>query len=192
MTTFDLAAVQSFVADLDARMTPVATTTTTPAPPDRDGMLRDHAALCHEFVEEIRAWGQAVFTGRIGFEEPVEVVFRAEGARLAARAATLQGDMALTEDPILIEDFRENVARLNKFLDQWIRPQLAVSPGPRSWMHITPEMAETIRRRVAELPPLPADWLPDDPDQRARLLALRADRKRSGAAKSLNGDRSGG
>ncbi len=176
MTTFDLVQVQDFVASIDARMGP-----------DLNGArdnhaalataLREHGELCHEFTEKVRAWGQAVFSGRIEFDPEVESVVRAEGARLANRVADLEklGLAAGLADVTLgaMDAFRSAVERMNRLLNHWVRPQLAVGPGPRHWRHVTPEMIEEARRRVAALPPLPADWLPDDPEQRARFQKLR-------------------
>ena len=129
MTTFDLVQVQDFVASLDARLGP-----------DPNGgwdshaalnvALRDHGELCHEFTEEVRAWGRSVFSGRIEFDPLVEAVVRAEGARLAARAADLE-DLGLTagstgETSGALDSFRPAVERMNRLLNHWVRPKLAV------------------------------------------------------------------
>ena len=142
-----------------------------------DAALRDHAELCHEFTETVRAWRQAVFSGRIEFDPEVETVVLAEGARLAARIEDFWNRGAkpgpVTLD--LTDPFAPQppIERLNHSLRHWVRPQLAVGPGPRNWMYLTPEMIEEGRRRIAKLPPLPADWMPDDSEQQARSRKLR-------------------
>ncbi len=168
MTTFDLAQIQEFVASLDARMGP-ALNGVRASQAALDAALATHAALCHEFTEKLREWKRAVFTGRIEFDPEVETVIRAEGARLAARAEDLY-DRGAEREAIDPDPFapRPPIARMNKLLTDWLRPQLAVGPGPRSWMHLTPEMIEVMRRQVAALPPLPADF-PFTEDQRRRL-----------------------
>ena len=176
MTTFDLVQVQDFVASLDARMGPDLDDA-------RDNhaalavALREHGELCHEFTEKVREWGRTVFCGRIELDLAVETVVRAEGARLAARAEDLRrlADQEVVPGAQLGSqcDFQTAVDRMNKLLDHWVRPQLAVGPGPRHWQHVTPEMVAEAQRRIAALPPLPADWRPNDPDQRARFEELR-------------------
>ena len=89
MTTFDLVQVQDFVAGLDARMGR-GLNGAAQEPAALDQLLRDHAELCREFTEKVREWGRAVFGGRIEFDPEVESVVRAEGARLADRAADLE------------------------------------------------------------------------------------------------------
>ena len=161
MTTFDLVEVQNFVADLDARMSH-----------GLDAVLQAHSSLCHEFTEKVREWGRSVFSGRIEFDPEVELVVRAEGARLASRAADLDklglAAGSIAENPEAMDTFRSAVERMNRLLNHWVRPQLAVGPGSRHWRHVTPEMVEEARRRVADLPSLPADW-PFSEEQRREL-----------------------
>ena len=176
MTTFDLVQIQDFVASLDARMGP-ALNGATDSQAALDAALRDHANLCHEFTEQVRAWRQAVFSGRIEFDPEVETVILAEGARLAARAEDLWNrgaqpgpvELKLTN----LSAPQPSIEWMNYLLNPWLRPKLAVGPGPRNWMYLTPEMIEEGRRRIAALPPLPADWMPADPEQRARFRKLR-------------------
>lgn len=176
MTTFDLVRIQDFVASLDARMGPGL----NGARDDHAALaiaLREHGELCREFTEKVREWGRSVFSARVEFDPKVESVFLAEGSRLSARAKDLRGLAASVEtvgaSPDGATGFETEVGRLDHLLKHWIRPQRSVGPGPRSWQHLTPEMVEERRRRIADLPPLPADWVPADPEQRARYLKLR-------------------
>ena len=171
MTTFDLGQIQEFVASLDARMGPGM----NGASENRATLgatLRDHGALCHEFTEKVREWGRTVFSGRIEFDPEVESVVRAEGALLSARAEDLRKlaveAEAAGEGLEARGEFQATVDRMNQLLNHWVRPQLAVGPGPRHWQHVPPEWFEEARRQVAALPPLPADW-PFSEEQRREL-----------------------
>ncbi len=85
MTTFDLAEVQGFAADLNTGM-------------DRcgngegmghftlDEILESYAQICRDFCDQIRRWADAVFTGRSKFDPEVERILREEGSRLYNRA----------------------------------------------------------------------------------------------------------
>ena len=84
MTTFDLAEIRSFTADLGTRM-------------DRcdngegmecaslDASMRHYASLCCEFRENIRSWGREIFAGRLAFDPEVEKVFQTTGTNLYLR-----------------------------------------------------------------------------------------------------------
>jgi len=176
MTTFDLVQIQEFVAHLDSRMGP-GLNGASESHAALATALRDHAELCHEFIEKVLEWRRAIFSGRIDFDPAVESVVRAEGTRLSARAEELQDLVAEAKAANVrlegSDTFQTNVDRMNRLFNPWLRPQLAVGPGPRHWRHVTPEMIEEARRRIEALPPLPADWLPDDPEQRARFQKLR-------------------
>lgn len=169
--TFDLVQVQDFVAGLDARMGDGASR----ADPEQAAAhlaLRDHAGLCHEFTEKVREWGRAVFGGWIEFDPEVELVSRSEGSKLAARAADLQhlGADTVAAGPGFAtqDDFQAAVARMSKLLDHWVRPQLSVGPAARHRRNLSPEVMEEARRRLAALPPLPADF-PFTEEQRRAL-----------------------
>ena len=169
MTIFDLVQVRDYIAELDARMIRDDARASMDAEATvTDADLRRHAALCDEFVAQVRAWCHSIFTGRTAFDPAVESVWLDEGARLSARTRLLtrlapadaRGDEGLIA-------CRAASDRLGRLFNPWLRPQLAVGPGPRSWMHQTPEMIEEGRRRIADLPPLPADWPFTDEQRRA-------------------------
>jgi hypothetical protein len=63
ITTFDLADVRRFTADLDARMDQCDNGEGMECA-NLDGTLRRYAVLCCEFCEEVRQWGQAIFYGQ--------------------------------------------------------------------------------------------------------------------------------
>jgi hypothetical protein len=176
MTTFDLAGVHEFTADIGTRM-------------DRcddgegaecatlDHVLRHYAQLSCEFIEGVRRWGDAVFSGRAKFDPEVERVWKEEGWRLHARAMELLGRGQGTAGSGSILEGRQALQSalwdLDRLLRGWVAPKLAVGPSARR--RLVPGQAATAEelRQVASLPPLPADWEPDEPGQRALFRKIR-------------------
>ena len=70
MTTFDLADVRRFTADLDARMDQCDNGEGMECA-NLDGTLRQYAVLCCEFCEQVRLWGRAIFYGLAAFDPEV-------------------------------------------------------------------------------------------------------------------------
>jgi hypothetical protein len=71
MTTFDLAEVRGFAADLDARMDRCDNGEGTECA-RLDAALRHYVELCCEFREGVREWWREVFSGRVEFDPEVE------------------------------------------------------------------------------------------------------------------------
>jgi hypothetical protein len=176
MTTFDSAEVRGFTADLDARM-------------DRcdngegmecatlDDTLRHYADLSRGFCDQVRRWADAVFAGQVAFDPEVERLWREEGSRLYSRAMEMwkQGQRAdgscfTLEGHLLLQ---AALWELDRLLKGWVTPKRSVSPAARRGLTLDPVAAEEVRRRIASLPPLPADWQPADPRQQALYRKLR-------------------
>jgi hypothetical protein len=178
MTTFDLAEVRTFAASLDARMERCDNGEGMECA-TLDATLRHYAALCCEFREGVRQWGRAVFAGRVAFDPEVERVLRSEGWRLCDRAVELlvSGDRA--EVPCYVLDgqviLRSALWDLYHLLNGWVTPKLSVGPAARQAATLAsdPAAIAEARARIASLPPLPADWQPDDPRQQRRYRRLR-------------------
>ena len=170
MTTFDLVEIRDFVAGIDSRMGPPLNGTRDD-PAALAAARRNHAAICREFVATVREWRRLIFSGRIELDPAVEALVRAEAAQLAARADDLHPPGPSPEapgpPPDDLGEFLAAVEPVRQMVRSWSTPRLAVGPGPRSWMHQTPEMIEEGRRRLATLPPLPADWPFTDEQRRA-------------------------
>ena len=64
MTTFDLAEVRAFTADLDARMNRCDNGEGMECA-NLDGTLRHYAELCCQFSERVRQWGRRSSTGKL-------------------------------------------------------------------------------------------------------------------------------
>jgi hypothetical protein len=168
MTTFDLVEVQGFTADIHARM-------------DRrdngegsecaalEADLRRYAELCREFCNPIRKWGLSVFSGRVEFDPAVEQVLREDGKELYSRAMELwRSSQTLPTTQIHPDeqvDLKDALGELDRLVNRWITPKLAVGPSARLWM--IPGFAATEEEiaRVAALPVLPVDWQSGDPRQ---------------------------
>ncbi len=176
MTKFDLAAVREFAANLDVRMNQCDNGEGTECM-DLDNTLRHYASLCCEFRDGVRQWGQAVFRGRIAFDPEVERVWKDEGTQLYNRACDLLSYGDTAEIPCYVLDgvgaLRSSLLGLHQLLTLWVTPKLAVAPSARQKLEMTPSAVEEAKRRIAALPPLPADWQPTDPTQKMRFKKLR-------------------
>jgi len=176
MTTFDLVEVRGFAADLDARMTRCQNGEGMECA-TLDAALRHHASLCCEFTDKVRLWGREVFAGRVAFDPEVESVWLIEGSRLYTRAMEMCAHSQGAGAPCYILEGQDVLLRalwgLYRLLKGWVTPKLAVGPSARQGLVLDPAAAEEARRRVASLPPLPADWKPDDPQQQAMYRMLR-------------------
>ncbi|MGH7138473.1 MAG: hypothetical protein ACREHD_22205 [Pirellulales bacterium] len=180
MLSFDLAEVRDFAADLGARM-------------DRcdngegmecaslDGTLRHYANLCCEFCERARQWGRAIFAGQAAFDPDVERIWLDEGVRLYRRASELwaygqdlQGECFVLEGGASLGSA---LWRLERLLNDWITPKQAVAPLARLGVTNNPADVEKVQQQINALAPLPADWQPSDPRQRARYKLLRQGRR---------------
>ncbi|HET6573672.1 MAG TPA: hypothetical protein VFG68_08740 [Fimbriiglobus sp.] len=177
MKTFDLAEVRDFAAALGARM-------------DRcdngegmecsslDDTLRHYAALCCEFHDGVRQWGQAVFSGRTPFNPDVERVLKAEAERLYTRAvATLAYGQSAEASCYSLDGqdaLRSALWDLYLLLDNWVTPKLAVGPAARLRPVLDPAEVEDARRRIEALPSLPADWQPGDLGQQKIYRKLKS------------------
>jgi hypothetical protein len=171
MTTCNLAEVRAFTADVDARMDQCdngegvywATI---------DATLKLYAQLCCEFTEGVRHWGREIFAGRLAFDPEVETVWRHKGEALRRRAENwlalgrLDGVQPCYELENL-NALEAALGRLQILLDEWLTPKRALGPGARQGSPLSPAALEEARWRLDALPPLPADWEPDDPWQKA-------------------------
>jgi hypothetical protein len=64
-------------------------------------------------------------------------------------------------------------SELDRLLNRWVTPKLAVGPSATRWKYPYQAATEEEIRQVAALPPLPADWEPIDLDQRERFRGQR-------------------
>ncbi len=176
MTTFDLAEVRGFAADLDARMTQCDNGEGMGCA-NLDDTLRHYATLCCQLREGVRQWGRAVFAGRAAFDPEVERVWQTEGWRLYCRAVGQLAYGQQAEVPCYILDgqavLQSALWDLRQLLGHWVTPGLAVGPSARQKLNLDAAADAEARGRIASLPPLPADWQPTDPTQQMQYRKLR-------------------
>lgn len=177
MTTFDLAEVRAFTADLGARMNKCDNGEGMECA-NLDGTLRHYAVLCCEFCEGVRQWGRAIFYGQAAFDPEVEKLWREEGIELYRRASDLWvygKEMEGVKCFVLDNGAGLGSAlwHLGRLLSAWVTPKLAAAPIARHSITLTPDAKEEAQRRVNALPPLPADWQPTDPYRRHLFEKLR-------------------
>ncbi len=175
MTTFDLAEIRGFAADLGTRM-------------DRcdngegmecaslDDSMRHYASLCCEFRENVRSWGREVFAGRLTFDPEVEKVFQTNGTKLYSRTLETFEFGRRAQTPcydlpgVAILGFA--LRDLYVLMSGWVTPALAVGPSARQGLVLEPDAAAEAMRRIESLPPLPADWQPADLRQQMQYKKL--------------------
>lgn len=176
MTTYDLAEVRFFTADVDARMNRCDNGEGMECA-NLDGTLRQYAILCCEFHEQVRRWGRAIFYGQAAFDPAVENLWLSEGQELFRRASQLwdhgqemEGECFVLESGAALGSA---LWRLERLLNAWVTPRPAVAPLARYGIPMTPAAKEEAQKRIAALPPLAADWQPSNPRGRHLLKKLR-------------------
>lgn len=176
MTTFELNDVRAFADELDADIARCESGEGLECT-SLEMVLEYYAGLCCKYVDAVRAWGRAVFAGRVAFDNEAERILRAEGQRLYSQAAEMTAYSRQAERECYeLEGCRRLEAALwhmQGLLENWVTPKLAVGPTARQGLPLGPAEAEEARRRIAALPPLPADWEPTDPRLRAMHRKLR-------------------
>jgi hypothetical protein len=170
MTTFDLAEVRDFTADISTRMNGCEIDEGTECA-TLDAILRRHADVCREFCDQVRRWRDAIFAGRVEFDPEVERVWREEGARVHSQAMWAwecgRGAEGRCYDLEGQDVLRDAMGDLDRLLGRWVSPRLAVGPAGRLGLIPGYQPTEEGRQRVASLPPLPAGWEPDDRERQA-------------------------
>ena len=175
MTTFDLADVRRFTADLDTRMDQCDNGEGMECA-NLDGTLRHYAVLCCEFYEQVRQWGRAIFYGQAAFDPEVETLWLDGGIELYRRASDLwahgqemQGECFVLQNGAALGSA---LWRLERLLSNWVTPKPAIAPLARHGVALTPAAKEEVQKRVDALPPLPSNWQPTDPRRRTLFKKL--------------------
>ena len=172
MTTFNLDGVRNFTASLKTRMERCDNDEGSECT-NADDMLRHYAALCGEYSTNLREWGRAIFAGHAPTDPEAERIWQEDGEKLYTRAvqALADGRKTKLEFPILDghDALQSALWELDRLIHPWVSPKLAVGPGDRNRLTLSREELEKVRQRIASLPPMPANWEPSDPHQRARF-----------------------
>lgn len=154
MTTFDLAEVRTFTADIDARLKKCDNGEGMGCS-SIEGSLRHYATECRAFRAGVCNWALAVFGGRVAFDAEVEEFVLSEGRRLLGRAVAkadyadrMEHGCYMLEGRIDLRDALKDLARL---LNPWVRPQLSVGPAARCKLILSTEQKQEINSRIATL-----------------------------------------
>jgi hypothetical protein len=139
-----------------------------------DASLQHYARSCCKFSLRVREWAQGVFSGKFPSNPQIEQAWREEGDRLLRRCSDMllrgeQADVPCYDLPGQ-SMLRASLWELSLILSNWVAPKLSVAPSAR--VSFTPEDVEAASNRIAELPPLPEGWQPED--QRQRTLYRKA------------------
>jgi hypothetical protein len=133
-----------------------------------DDSLDRCARLYCELVSHARQWARQVFSGELQYDPSVERAWQQEGAQLYQRAVAMwqRGRQAAVEcyDLPGRQRLQASLWQLHRLLTDWVTPKLSIGPAARH--PLAPEIAKAAAARVAELPPLPMNWEPQDQTQR--------------------------
>jgi hypothetical protein len=160
MLTFDLAGVREFTADISARMPSLPEPVEGMECAKMEDLLRRYAELCREFCGRVRAWGHAVFSGRVDFDPEVERLLREGGSDVHSQATwAFQCGQVIEREYSTLEgmsSLRYAIDELGQLLQGWVTPKLAVGPAAKRWRYPDQAATEEERRRVASLLAAPA------------------------------------
>jgi hypothetical protein len=166
LATFDLPAVSRFAAELKERQRQCG---------NGEGMfcssldesIKCLADLCRDLLFTLKKWATAVFKGQVVFDQQVEAEFQAQVRDLLPHAKRVAAEGReknwMCFELQGLNELHYWIAELDYLREHWVSPRLAVAPSPRVSL---PDAAERqISERLRELPPLPPDWRPSDPEQ---------------------------
>ncbi len=163
MTTFDLAEVRTFTASLETRMVRCDNGEGMECA-NLEGSLQHYASLCSEYQIQVRDWCKAVFSGAVPFDAQTNLLWQNAGNSLFQKAEKVFTAAEAGEAPCYTLDGLKGLGFqlwvLQRLLSPWLPPARAVSPAARRGARATPEQVEAARKRLAGLPPLPANWRP--------------------------------
>ena len=136
---------------------------------DLDERIDHYVKLCENLREYINRWARAVFTGQVEFDQETEAIFERQiqlllhhSFQVAAHGRQMDG---FCYDLQGLNPLHHHMADLYYLRENWVSPRLAISPAPRVRL---PHAAEQeIAERLETLSPLPANYRPSDPEQRA-------------------------
>jgi hypothetical protein len=176
MTTFDLAEVRGFTADLDTSMNHCDNGEGIECA-NLDETLKHYAVFCCQFCEGVRRWGRAIFYGQAAFDPEVEKLWRIKGIELLRRASALWAYGQERKGECFVLDngaaLGSALLWLQRLYSPWVTPKPAIAPLARHGVALTPATKEEVQKRVDALTPLPKDWQPADPGLRSIFRKMR-------------------
>jgi hypothetical protein len=170
MTTYSIADAHAFATDLAACMDRCDNNEGTKCA-TLDDALSHYADMCGLFRDTVRQWGRAVFTGRADYDPAVDRALIGAGGQLYIRSLVMWNHGKESEESCYALEGKTRLQAalwdLHRMLNTWVAPKRAVGPSARRWSMPTSTATDEGRRIVESLPPLPVDWEPVDPAQRA-------------------------
>ncbi|HBI45214.1 MAG TPA: hypothetical protein DDY78_20515 [Planctomycetales bacterium] len=166
--TLDLLAVRRFTDDLNERLRQCD---------NGEGMfcsnlsatIDHYVQLCGELRAYVNHWARAIFTGQTAFDQAVEDLLKEEARRLLHRSKRLAAQGRAMDGMCYVlpglNPLHCHLADLGYLLENWVSPRLSVSPAPR--VRLSHAAEQQVMERIGKLSALPADWRPNDPEQRA-------------------------
>jgi len=150
--TLDLTAVRHFTDDLNEQVRRCENGEGMVCS-DLDQTVSHYGQLCSQLRAFIDQWAQAVFSGQIAFDPEVDSVLYEEARRLlrrakavAARGRALDGECFELQG---LNRLHYQIFDLDFLVENWVKPQLAVSPAPR--MRLTVPARNEIAGQLANL-----------------------------------------
>ena len=117
-----------------------------------DGKIEHYIGLCVQLREYVNQWARAVFTGQVPFDAQVENLLIEEIKQLLPRANLVAArGRALQHEcfPQGLDKLKDQILDFHYILENWVSPQLSVSPAPRI---VLPEALNAkIRERLKEI-----------------------------------------
>jgi hypothetical protein len=175
LATFDLDAVRHFTRDLRDKRSQCD---------NGEGMvcsnlqesIKRYVELCQELRTAVNEWVRAIFTGQAKFDPDAETLLKTELQHLLNRAKQIAAlGRAMNWQCFELQGLHALhyfVADFDYLLENWVRPQLSVSPSPR--VKISGAAEQQISERIGKLPSLASDWRPTDQEHLVRFQNQRA------------------
>ena len=166
--SLDLSTVRRFTEDLSDKLTHCD---------NGEGMvcatleqrIQFYAEQCAALRDYINRWARSIFSGELAFDPEAEALLKGQAQRLLHRAKqTAANGRAMNRTCFELQGLdalHYFVADLEYLLENWVRPRRSVSPAPR--VKPSDGAKKQIVERLEQLPPLPSDWRPTDPQQLA-------------------------
>ncbi len=168
LATLDLPAVRRFTDDLNDRLRRCDNGEGMVCS-NLDKSINYYVQLCHELREYVNQWARAVFTSQLAFDPEVEELLKRETRRLLHRAKQVAARGRAKEGQCFalqgLNALHYHVADFDYLLENWVSPRPAVGPTPR--VKLPDAAKQKISERLEQLPALPSDWRPTDPEQLA-------------------------
>ena len=143
-----------------------------------DATLAYYAQLCCELNSVVLHWKDGVFTGHLAMNVADDAALHDVTEWLFLRVSQLTGYSSRQLEKCYqfdnLESLQLGAGRLRELLEpKWRTPKLSTAPGPRNRAELSDEDRQDAQGRLADLPPLPADWQPSDRQQQQMYRKLK-------------------